>query len=219
MSRPIVAVLMAAFAFAFISPLSARSQGPDASAPQTTLRISSRAVLVDVLVTDHKGKPVSGLKKDDFTVTDQGKPQAISFFEEYKNTPQPEQPELPKLPPDVFSNFSPYPQPPAVTVLLLDSLNTGIENQSFVHKQAMNFLKTLKPGSRMAIFTMALGLHFVQGFTDDPALLVAALGKKTNNEVQSSVMLKGQEETNAQQTLIGTMSAPEGNGATAAWQR
>jgi hypothetical protein len=46
----------------------------------------------------------------------------------------------------------------------------------------------------------------VQGFTDDPALLFAALGNKKNNEVQSSDMLKGQEETNAQANLIGMMS-------------
>jgi VWFA-related protein len=212
--RSIVVVGLAALGF--IVPATARGQAPDSNGLQTTLRISSNAVLVDVLVTDHKGKPVAGLKQDAFTVTDQGKPQNISFFEEHRSTVLAMPPEMPKLPLDVFSNFSPFPPPPAVSVLLLDSLNTGIENQSFVHKQAVNFLKTVKPGSRMAIFTMALGLHFVQGFTDDPALLAAALDKKSNNEVQSSVMLKGQEETNAQQNLVGLMSAPEGNGATAA---
>jgi len=182
----------------------------------STLQINSRAVLVDVIVSDSSGKPITGLPKDAFTVTEQGKPQTISFFEE-NGAARPAQPvEMAKLPPDVFTNFSPFPQPPAVNVLLLDSLNTRMESQSFVHKQAMKFLKDLKPGSRMAIFTMGMGLHFVQGFTDDPALLFAALGNKKNNEVQSSVMLKGQEETNAQQNLAGMMSAPEGNGATAA---
>jgi VWFA-related protein len=45
---------------------------------------------------------------------------------------------------------------------------------------------------------------------------MAALNNKKNNEVQTSVMLKGQDETNAQDRLIGMMSAPAGNGATAA---
>ena len=103
-----------------------------------------------------------------------------------------------------------------MNVLLLDSLNTHMENQSYVHKQALQFLKSAKPGTRMAIFTMGLGLHFIQGFNDDPAVLMAALNNKKNNEVQTSVMLKGQDETLAQEKLIGMMGTPEGKGGTAA---
>ena len=167
-----------------------------------TLRLNSRAVLVDVIVSDSSGKPVTGLSRDAFNVTEQGKPQAISFFEENGNTPQPRSVEMPKMPTDVFTNFSPFPQPPAVNVLLLDSLNTRMENQSIVHQQALKFLKSAKPGTRMAIFTMGLGLHFIQGFNDDPAVLLAALNNKKNNAVETSVMLKGQEETNAQQNWL-----------------
>jgi len=193
------------------APLLAQTASPDANTSTPSLRINSRAVLVDVIVTDRNGKPVTGLKKDAFTVTEQGKPQAISFFEEHTGAPAAAPIEMPKFPPDVFSNFSPFPQPAAVNVLLLDSLNTRMESQSVVHEQALKFLKDLKPGSRMAIFTMGLGLHFVQGFTDDPALLFAALKYKKNNEVQPSVMLKGQEESNAQQNLIAMMKAAVGN--------
>jgi len=210
--------LACTFALIGISvPLVSQNPAPDADTPSSTLRINSRAVLVDVIVTDRKGNPVTGLKRDAFTVTEQGKPQGIRYFEEHAQAPTAAPMEIPKFPPDVFSNFSPYPQPPAVNVLLLDSLNTRIENQAVVHQQAMKFLKDLKPGSRMAIFTMGKGLHFVQGFTDDPALLFAALGNKKNNEVQSSEMLKGQEENNAQANLVAMMNSPGGNnGGTAA---
>ena len=201
-------------------PLPAQMAPPDANTPSTPLRIDSRAVLVYVVVTDKSGKPVTGLTRDAFTVSEQGKPQALDFFKEHTGalagSPAAAPKEMPKYPPDVFSNFSPFPQPAAVNVLLLDSLNTRIESQTVVHQQAMKFLKDLKPGSRMAIFTMGKGLHFIQRFTDDPALMFAALGNKKNNEVQSSDMLKGQEETNAQANLVGMMSAQVGNGATAA---
>jgi VWFA-related protein len=103
-----------------------------------------------------------------------------------------------------------------VNVLLLDSVNTRMESQSFVHSQAMKFLKSAKPGSRMAIFTMGLGLHFIQGFTDDPALLMAALNNKKNNEVESSMMIKGQDESNAQAEVVGMMQAPTPAGGTTA---
>jgi VWFA-related protein len=188
-------------------PLHAQTATPDTNIPASTLQINSRAVLVDVIVTDRSGKPVRGLKQDAFTVNEQGKPQSISFFEEHNGAPQAPSKEMPKLPPDVFSNFSPFPDPPAVNVLLLDSLNTQTENQSQVHAQALKFLKTAKPGTRMAIFTMGMGLHYVQGFTDDPTLLLAALNKKKNNEVQSSGMLQSQEESNANGALVGMMSA------------
>ena len=198
------------------APLLSQTATPEADTPSSTLRINSRAVLVDVIVTDKKGNPVTGLTRDAFTVTEQGKPEGIGYFEEHTQAAAAPV-EIPKFPPDVFSNFSPFAQPAAVNVLLLDSLNTRIESQAVVHQQAMKFLKDLKPGSRMAIFTMGKGLHFVQGFTDDPALLFAALGNKKNNEVQSSEMLKGQEENNAQANLVAMMNSPGGNnGGTAA---
>ena len=186
-------------------------QNPD---NEPALRVTARAVLVDVIVTDHD-KPVTGLRKDAFTVTESGRPQTISVFEENAPTPPPQSVQIPKMPADVFTNFSPFPDPPAVNVLLLDSLNTGTENQSWVHKAALQFLKTAKPGNRMAVFTMGLGLHFIQGFNDDPAVLIAALNNKKNNEVENVGAMKSQSETLAEQTLLGMMnsSTPYGTAA------
>ena len=172
---------------------------------ETTLRVSSRAVLVDVLVTDKKGEPVRGLPQSAFAVKEQGKPQTITFFEEHQMAESTGRESL-TLPPDVFSNHPAEPQPAAVTVLLLDALNASVEDQAFVHQEALRFLKTAKPGSRMAIFTMSSGLHFVQGFTDDPALLVAALNAKKGNGVEQSENLTTATETNASQGLVNIMS-------------
>lgn len=210
-------VVFAVAATLACASLYSQNNAPEPADTQTTIRVNSRAVLVDVIVTDQRGKPVTGLKQDAFTVTEQGNAQTINFFEEHQASRAAQPVEMPKLPPNVFSNFSPFPQPPAVTVLLLDSLNTRMENQSFVHKQAVKFLSTAKPGSRMAIFTMGLGLHFIQGFNDDPAVLMAAMNNKKNNEVETSVMIKGQDETNAQAKLGGMMGAsmPSGGGTTA----
>ena len=199
MIRSIAILILAASAAAF----SAQNSSQEPADVQTTLRVSSRAVVVDVVVTDQHGKPVTGLKQGDFSVTEQGRPQDIDFFEEHHASQSAAPVEMPKYPPNVFSNFSPFPQPPAVNVLLLDSLNTRMENQSYVHQQALKFLKCAKPGSRMAIFTMGLGLHFIQGFNDDPAVLLAALKNKKNNAVETSVMLKGKDETNAQDRSLG----------------
>src|SRR5579862_6280110 len=106
MNHPIVAV--------FLGLMCAGPGMGQTKESATTLRVNSRAVLVDVMVSDSSGKPVTGLSRDAFTVTEQGKPQAISFFEENGNTPPVTPVEIPRMPPDVFTNFSPFPQPPAV---------------------------------------------------------------------------------------------------------
>ncbi|MGA2249259.1 VWA domain-containing protein [Terracidiphilus sp.] len=178
------------------------------------LRVTSRNVVIDVIVTNN-GKPVTGLPKDAFTVTESGRPQTVSFFEENAPAPPPQSVQIPKMPPNVFTNFSPFPNPPAVNVLLLDSLNTGTDNQSWVHKAALQFLKTAKPGNRMAIFTMGLGLHFVQGFSDDPSVLMAALNNKKNNNVENAGALTSQSEILNQQNLVGLMTASTAYGTVA----
>jgi VWFA-related protein len=205
------------------TPLTAQSQNPSAAnistdnqTPAATFKISGKAVLLDVVVTDKSGNPVTGLKQESFSVLEKGKPQTISFFEEHRVEEDAKPVELPMLPMNVFTNFTPIQAPAAVNVLLLDSLNTPIEDQTYVHKQAMKFLKGLKPGSRMAIFTMGLGLRFVQGFSDDPAILMAALGNKKSSEMQNTMLIQGQQETLAQQTMLGQMAEimPAGPGGT-----
>jgi VWFA-related protein len=183
---------------------------------EPTLKVSSRAVLVDVVVTDKDGNPVKGLKQQDFTVLEQGKPQPIGYFEEHTQedlASRSEKLEFPSLPPNVFSNYSPLPTPPAVNVLLLDSLNTPMDDQMWLRRAAQHYFKTLKPGSRMAIFTMGMRLSFVEGFSDDPALLAMAMGYRKNDKAEVAAMLQSQGETNAQNSLIALMVAQEDQGS------
>jgi VWFA-related protein len=181
----------------------------------TTLHVNSRAVLIDVMVTDKDGKPVKGLTKDAFRVSEQSKPQPIAYFEEHRGLAPEKQRTIamPQLPEDVFSNYSPIGTPPAVNILLLDALNTPMPDQIYLRQAAEHYLKTLKPGSRLAIFTLGLKLRFVEGFSDDPALLAAALGYRKNDKPEPAVLLQSQEETVAQDTVVGLMNQMVGAGA------
>lgn len=176
--------------------------------PVSTLRVTSRAVLVDVIVTDKDGNPVKGLSKDDFTISEDGKPQRVSYFEENRSNPYATPVKSLNLPPNQFCNYSPLPPQPAVNVLLLDSLNTPMQDQTYVHEQALRFMRGVHPGTRMAIFTMSLGLHFVQGFTDDPAMLLSALNDGKNNEIEVPSLVKSYEETGAQTAILEIMARP-----------
>ena len=48
--------------------------------PAPTIRVSTHLVLVDVVVTDKQGKPVTGLHQEDFVVQEKGKNQKVAFF-------------------------------------------------------------------------------------------------------------------------------------------
>src|SRR6202790_1669845 len=192
-------------------PLLAQDRTSD---PETTLRINSRAVLVDVIVTDHDGNPITGLDKDAFALTEQGNPQPLTYFEEHHGltAEQTRGLQFPQLPPDVFTNFSPIGPPPAVNILLLDALNTPMADQAYLRQAAQHYLKTLKPGTRLAIFTLGLRLRFVQGFADDPALLARALGYQKNDNPEPAVLLQSQEEGQAEDTVVGLMNEQVGAG-------
>ena len=199
--------------------LIAQENSPSANVPETTLKVNSRAVLVDVIVTDHNGNPVRGLKQEDFRVLEQGKHQSIEYFEEH-STPsfvaqEQQKMEFPHLPPNVFTNFSPLPTPPVVNVLLLDSLNTRMADQIYLKKAAQHYLKSLKPGTRLGIFTMSLRLSFIQGFSDDPAVLATAMGYRKNDRSEPAVLLQSQGESDAQDTVVAMMSAMEAAGPNA----
>ena len=137
-----VLVLASALAVSLSSPLVAQETPVDTG---TTLHVNSRAVLIDVMVTDKDGKPVKGLTKDAFRVSEEGKPQPIAYFEEHRGLAPEKQRTIamPQLPEDVFSNYSPIGTPPAVNILLLDALNTPMSDQVYLRQAAEHYLKTL----------------------------------------------------------------------------
>ncbi|HTQ60659.1 MAG TPA: VWA domain-containing protein [Candidatus Solibacter sp.] len=87
--RKIAALLLAGFLLQGAAPLFAQTAQPQAQAapiskeqkPQTPIRITSELVLANVVAHDKKGNLVRDLKKDDFTLYEDGKKQEISTFD------------------------------------------------------------------------------------------------------------------------------------------
>ena len=153
----------------------ATQPAPVAGAAATPiLKASSQLVLVDVVVTDRSHKPVHGLKASDFSVAENGVPQTIKNFDEHAALTVADvarfQP-MPPLPAGVFTNETPAPPSGAVNLLLLDTLNTPLKDQAYVRQQLLAYLKSVPPGTRIAIFGLTEHLVLLQGFTSDPAVL------------------------------------------------
>ncbi len=87
----------------------------------------------------------------------------------------------------MFTDYVPGPVNGAVSILLLDTLNTSVKDQNFVSRQLLNYLKAAQPGTRVAIFGLGTKLTMLQGFTENAALLRAAAAKAS---VKNSPMLQ-----------------------------
>jgi VWFA-related protein len=202
-----------------------RSQKPpvkEAASPSPNLtnpiKVESRIVLVDVVVTDHKGKSIGNLPRDDFRIEEDGKPQTISAFEEHKQSALPVA-NLPPLPPHVYSNRQMVKAADAVNVLLIDTLNTYPWFQKDVCNQAVKFLGTLPPGVRLAIFALNdKQLRFIRGFTTDFSGLAGALDGQHPGEIPEASWLnptpsRNAAEMNGLSTMIMMQASPAATGA------
>jgi VWFA-related protein len=142
-----------------------------------TLSATARLVVLDVVVTDGKNHPVTGLKQSDFTLYEDGAAQKITSFVERGPAPGGTVAGR-KLPPNVFTNLSPAPSGSASTIILMDALDTNVQAQMYLRAQVIDYMKTVQPGTEMAIFQLDTSLHMIQGLTADPALLQAAVNGK-----------------------------------------
>lgn len=69
------------------STLMPAQQPPPQNQPETTLKVDVKLVNVYVTVTDPRGAPVAGLKKEDFTLQEDGRRQTISVFDKESALP------------------------------------------------------------------------------------------------------------------------------------
>jgi VWFA-related protein len=183
---PLLPILLALIALPVLGQNTDRTPTSD-----TILKTTSRAVVVDVLVTDN-GAPVIGLTQKDFSVSEDDKPQTIDFFEQH-STANSQPAALPPLPPHVYSNQPPVASDDAVSVLLLDNLDTEQADQALTRQQVAGFVANLQPGTRVAIYTLNSRLQLLHGFTSDRNLLRAALDSK-NAIPDKSVSLRSRTD-------------------------
>jgi VWFA-related protein len=183
--------------------VSLRSQNavPKSGGTAPAIESKVRVVVLDLVVTDGKGQPVTGLPKDAFEILEDGKPQTIATFEEHHGAAM-TLAKLPPLPPNVYTNFPLTQTADSVTVLLLDALNTPLADQTYVHQQMIKYLGTIPPGTRVAIFTLASRLRMIQGVTTDSAELLAVLKDKKLADPNPSALLPSTAENDANQHYI-----------------
>ncbi|MGD0859514.1 MAG: VWA domain-containing protein [Terracidiphilus sp.] len=156
------------------------------------LRLEVRRVPVDVVVTDKQGNAVRGLRKADFVVKEDKTPQTVLSFDYFDGSKPSFVPhKLPALPPNTYISLPGEPERGPLYVLYYDMVNTWQDDQMSFHEQLLDFVDKATPGTRMALFVNAAGLHLIQGFTSDHALLRAAILSKGPGPHLPKVFLGG----------------------------
>ncbi|MFZ0663792.1 MAG: VWA domain-containing protein [Acidobacteriaceae bacterium] len=153
-----------------ISPVAALSQNAKPASANSTLRITSRIVYVDVVVRDRASHIVRGLTEKDFHLLEGGKPQTVVYFADHTHdfsAPV-------EVPPSKteFSNVGPVSN--SVNIVLMDFWNTATQDQPYARKQMIRFLEALPPGHQTALFVLGGRLRMLQNFTGNTDRLVAA---------------------------------------------
>ena len=166
--RHLRALFCAAVLLAEIFPQDPTAQGQRAPSDVPTIQVTSRLVFLDVTVLDKQGRPVvSGLTKDDFTITEDKRPQPIFSFEApqshtLKNT---------------AADDNPDGNAP-VTIFVLDLLNSSFEDFAFISYSVRKYLQARPAHLSSPAEMMVIGnasLELLQGPTRNKEDLLGAL--------------------------------------------
>jgi len=141
-----------------------------------TLSVSSRLVALDVVVTDAAGRPVMGLNRDDFLVTQDGVAQKIRDVETPGERPAPAAtPVLDKYGRPDWGRDVP------LTIFVLDELNTPFDEKSFSADNLRSYLLA-QPAQMRSPAMLAMvnytGLKTLASYTRDRDELLHALQKR-----------------------------------------
>src|SRR5579883_3366922 len=154
-----------------------------------TFKTTTQLVVETVSVKDKSGKPVEGLTAKDFTITEDGVPQAIKFFEYQKFEEAQDQPvakpvpavtPLKKIP---FSQIS--PEPPGsikyrdrrLLAMYFDLTAMPVPDQLRAIDAGKKFIRTQMTASDLMSIMIYSGaaVQIAQDFTDDRARLLSIL--------------------------------------------
>ncbi len=145
------------------------------------IRANVREVLVPVVVTDHKGHHVDGLREEDFTVLEDGTPQQIVAFRKSSDLTESELGGGTVLETAPVANPAPVAPPeqalPRSTYLVLvDLLHSEFADFGQVRRALTKFFAGQAPGdSQFILATMGRGVQVVKDSTRDPSAVVAAV--------------------------------------------
>ncbi len=153
-----------------LGPLTGSAQTQAPAFPAGTER-----VIVDVVVTDAQGRPVSGLTREDFRLEEEGTAQTIVEFEAIDVMAGADAAEEPRPPSSISSNAAPRTSP-RVFLVLFDDLGLSPHSADKVRRALRGFFETkLRDSDCVTLVPSAGGAWWSGCLGEDRADLTAAL--------------------------------------------
>ena len=142
---PLVAVTM----------LAALTRGQDPGGRRLSFPAGVELVTVDVVVVDRDGAPVRGLRAEDFTLEEDGRPMAIAAFEAVDRPPAAARTDAgPSLPPRVSTNRGGSTRASRVFVIVFDDLHLDVAEAQRAREAVAGFLEGAFAGAdRVSLVT------------------------------------------------------------------
>jgi VWFA-related protein len=187
--------LFLALTIAFAQSPAPHSGAPTDASANNVIRIDVNLVQVDAVVTDSRGRRVTGLQPAAFEIFQDGKPQTITNFSYVSTKPAPEEAaHRVALAKPAKGEVAPPPtvlRPTEVRrtlALVVDDLGLAGENIPSVRNAIRNFIdEQMRPGDLVAIVRTGAGMGALQQFTTDKRLLYAALDRVKYGESRVGV--------------------------------
>ena len=175
----LLALALASVAVRAQQPAGQTQAQPGAQEPAVTFKVEINYVEVDAVVTDAQGNFAADLKKEDFQVFEDGKPQALSIFTPVEIPIERVDPPLfakAAIRPDVVSNRTPFEG--RVFVLILDDENTRFQRTPRARLAARRFVERYVGANDLVAIVNTSGRSgAMQDFTDDRPRLLAAIDR------------------------------------------
>lgn len=164
------------------------------SAPETTIKVDVRQVLVPVIVTDKEGHHVTGLNQADFQVFEDGVEQKISAFsvEDAGRTGEPAAvrgagPASEPAPSQAAPEPPPASKPTPIRrtyAICVDSLHSAFGNMVAVRQALVKLFHSEQPGdSQYVVLAVGTSTQVVQNITTDPEKALQAIESKDFQKV------------------------------------
>ena len=169
--RIFAAAMLAALA---ILPATAQQQTAQQQPQPFGEVIDVRVINVDVVVTDRKGNPITGLKREDFEIFENGVPKAISNFYEVEGN-RAKNVEVTEVAAGLPAEARPEPKAEEIpdnlkrrVIFYVDNLSLAPFNRNRVFTQMKEFLKNvMRPGDEAMVATFNRSMKVRVPFTKD----------------------------------------------------
>jgi len=170
----------------------AQDQAKPVASPGGTIRVSTELVLVNVVARDKKGNPIRDLKKEDFTLYEDGKKQEISSFDfEDVDQVQAGGPTATGSTPGTLLHSSKKAPPTLdardrrLILLFFDFSAMEPEQVDRSVDAAKKFIQNkMQPADLIAMVSLATNMHVDCDFTDDQKKLLGVLDSYNSGEGQ-----------------------------------